>query len=146
MPSKRESWVHPLGVLYHRWNRSSLWRIPQEAGTPAIIKEKGQLRFSTQPHKDQSQVHRAEKYSDGYPWSQKEVNEVQDYANKSTILRADSGYEKLWMYVIDFVNYVNRRYLSVPSGLATATAIIVTCASFYITAAKLKYLPPFFFF
>ena len=40
------------------------------------------------------------------------------------------------------VNYINRRYLSVPSGIATATAIIVTCESFYFTAAKLKYLPP----
>ena len=49
------------------------------------------------------------------------------------------------MYIIDFVNYINRRYLSVPSGIATATAIIVTCESFYFTAAKLKYLPPFFF-
>ena len=48
------------------------------------------------------------------------------------------------MYIIDFVNYINRRYLSVPSGIATATAIIVTCESFYFTAAKLKYLPPFF--
>ena len=46
------------------------------------------------------------------------------------------------MYIIDFVNYINRRYLSVPSGIATATAIIVTCESFYFTAAKLKYLPP----
>ena len=44
------------------------------------------------------------------------------------------------MYIIDFVNYINRRYLSVPSGIATATAIIVTCESFYFTAAKLKYL------
>ena len=48
------------------------------------------------------------------------------------------------MYIIDFVNYINRRYLSVPSGIATATAIIVTCESFYFTAAKLKYLPLFF--
>ena len=49
------------------------------------------------------------------------------------------------MNVIDFVNYINRRYLSVPAGIATATAIIVTCESFYFTAAKLKYLPPFFY-
>ena len=47
------------------------------------------------------------------------------------------------MYIIDFVNYINRRYLSVPSGIATATAIIVTCESFLFYGCKAQVHPPF---
>ena len=37
-------------------------------------------------HKNQSQVYLAKKYSDGYQRSQKEVDKIQDYTNKSTVL------------------------------------------------------------
>ena len=35
---------------------------------------------------NQSQVYLAKKYSDGYQRSQKEVDKIQDYTNKSTVL------------------------------------------------------------
>ena len=50
-------------------------------------------------------------------------------------------------HIIDFVHYINRRYLSVPSGIATATAIIVsvTCEKFLFYGCKAQIPSPLFY-
>ena len=49
------------------------------------------------------------------------------------------------MYIIDFVNYINRRYLSVPLGIATATAINCHLRKFLFYGCKAQVPPPPFF-